>query len=166
MADSTNGNRIARKHGCVIASIVIALVVALPTVGMRYVQLGVIGSYYEWALAGMIVSYAEEHEGMIPQTWDDLIGYEYHSVHTPSLRTIDEAKQFLTIDFDAIGRLKNGENWKLVPPAIRTRRGYNLHWIDPNFVLQGYFRDGTIPEGTLRRHEADKRRKHFEENDN
>ncbi len=138
------------------------LFLATPLLILRYVQNGVIASYYEWGLVGIIASYIDENNGNLPQSWDDLRGYEYHSEHMPSLRTIDEAMQYISIDFDELSRLRSSEEKDLTDPVITTKRGMNVHWIHPEHELKQFFRTGELPDGALRRIDAEDQRKYFE----
>ena len=146
----------------IVVAICILLFVATPLLALRYVQNGVIASYYEWAAVGIIASYTEENNGTLPQSWNDLRGYEYHSVQTPSLRSIDEAMRYVSIDFEELSRFRNSEGKDSGLPIISTKKGMNVHWVDPKYELKKFFRTGELPDGALRRSEADERRKHFE----
>ncbi len=69
--------------------------------------------------------------------------------------------RFVSIDFEELSRFKNSEEDSALP-IISTKKGMSVHWVDPKYELKKFFRTGELPEGALRRSEADERRKHFE----
>jgi hypothetical protein len=157
--------RLVKKFRWVILLLLGALAILAmgSNFAMQYIQSGVRASYYEWAFVGIIASYTEENCGITPRRWEDLRGYEHHSQHTPSLQTLEEAQHYLSIDFDAIERMKRGQEIESGNRLIVTKRGLDVHWINPRGELERYFEQGVLPSGALSHEEANERRESLEQ---
>ena len=115
------------------------------------IQRGIVAAYCEWGTTCIIASYAEEHDGMPPKKWDDLIGYEYHTKYLPLPRTIAYASDHVSVDFNALVDFQAGKIDSLPADVIRPTRGFTAHLINPKITLERYFRDGEIPDGSFDR---------------
>lgn len=116
---------------------------------------GVISAYYEWGVTGMIAAYAEEHGGIPPSDWGDLVGYEYHSKYLPDPRTIESASQHVIVDFSSLMEFQKGTIGEFKLNVIKPLRGFEIHWINPKLQLEAYFRDHRMPNGAMSRKDAD-----------
>jgi len=130
--------------------------IALPTlsvVGFVWItislQRGIQSAYYQWGVTCMIASYAEEHDGIPPTGWDDLVGYEYHTHYLPDPRTVESASQHVSVDFESLRSFKNEKRSKLSANVVVPTRGIDQQWIDPSGILERYFRDGVRPQGSF-----------------
>lgn len=130
--------------------------IALPTlsvVGFVWItinrQRGIKSAYYQWGVTCMIASYAEEHDGMPPTGWDELVGYEYHTHYLPDPRTTESASQYVSVDFESLLSFKNEKISKLPADVVTPTRGINQQLIYPSRILERYFRDGERPQGSF-----------------
>lgn len=141
--------------------IITLLLIALPMVVVALLiwtyygmQQGVVSAYYEWGVTGIIASYAEDHNGEPPGEWSDLAGYEYHSPYLPDPRDFELAAQYVSVDFESLKALKDGEIKELPVDVIKPLRGFEMHWISPKWQLEQYFQTGKCPEGSFDAEEA------------
>ncbi|MCM2375266.1 hypothetical protein [Aporhodopirellula aestuarii] len=136
--------------------IIVPIVVAATFVWIAFaVRRGLVAAYCEWGTTCIIASYAEEHGGAPPATWDDLVGYEYHTQYLPTPRTIEYASSHVSVDFQALADFHAGRIDHLPSDVIQTTRGLDAHWINPKDQLERYFRDGERPHGSFNREYAD-----------
>lgn len=117
-------------------------------------QTGVRAAYYEWGLTCSIVAYTENHGGVPPRDWNDLVGYEYHSNYLPEPRDFDVAAQYVEVDFGSLHAFANHEIAELPLDVLQPIRGIRVGWISPKYELERYFRDSIVPAGTLNNEKA------------
>jgi len=140
-------------------SILVVAGVAWSVVNLRR---GIVSAYYEWGVTCIIASYAENHDGMPPANWTDLVGYEYHTHYLPEPRTMELAAQHVSIDFEALLAFKMKRITELPANVVYPRRGFEQHWISPKYTLERYFRDGVRPHGSFSDEYADQQRHNAE----
>jgi hypothetical protein len=130
--------------------------IALPTLiiwGLAWtainLQRGIKSAYYEWGVTCIIASYAEDHDGLPPANWGDLVGYEYHTQYLPDPRTMDAAAQHISVDFESLLALVNNDITELPADVMTPIRGIEQSWIHSKSTLERYFRDGERPHGSF-----------------
>ena len=126
------------------------------------VRRGIVAGYCEWGTTCIIASYAEENDGTPPRSWDDLVGYEYHSQYLPLPRTIDYASSHVAVNFKALSDFHAGRIDQLPDDVIHPTRGLTARHINPKLTLERYFRDGELPHGSFNRDIADEQRSYAE----
>lgn len=139
----------------------VILIVGLPWAAINF-QRGIVSAYYEWGVTCIIASYAEDHDGMPPSNWADLVGYEYHTQYLPEPRTMESAARHVSVDFDSLLAYKTKRISELPSDIVCPKRGFEQHWIDPKWTLERYFRDGELPHGSFDANRADELRYYAE----
>jgi len=113
-----------------------------------------VSAYCQWGITCIIASYAEEHDGIPPSKWDDLVGYEYHTPYLPEPRTIDHASSYVSVNFDALADFQAGRTAHLPKNVVHTKHPFSASWIDPRTELERYFRTKVRPHGSYDRQYA------------
>ncbi|MGB7327276.1 MAG: hypothetical protein WBD31_20535 [Rubripirellula sp.] len=149
-----------RKQRTLLVIVLVMFAIAGFVWSVVNLQRGIKSAYYEWGITCIIASYAEDHNGVPPRNWDDLVGYEYHTHYLPEPRTMQAAAQHVSVKFSALHAFHNGKASKLPIDVVKPIRGFEQHWIAPSTTLERYFRDGERPHGSFDGEYADQQRNH------
>lgn len=135
-----------------ISRLLIPCTITLAFAGLFWISIelkkGIDTAYYEWGVTEAICAYAQHNEWTPPKTWGDLAKYTHCSMHfNGESRSIEDAKQYIYVDFHALTELKKRTISTLPRDTIRGLRGIEWHWIHSSDVLERLLLNNEVPNG-------------------
>ena len=95
--------------------------------------------YAQWAIAEIIISYAEENDEL-PTEWSSLPRYRQQGMHHGGL-SFEEIRERIIIDFDRLEELAEFIPFDAeIPEIIQTTSGRESHWegAEPNHLVNDH----------------------------